>query len=179
MHCPRCGAEINRDDIFCGNCGAKIDEFGAVKSEKPTGTKRRPTGVTIIAILNILGGIVGLIAGFGMMALSGEFQYYLSYLSDEEAALVSIMVGILGMVFIIIGFIDLVIGYGLWTLKGWARMAAIIMAIIGIVGNIGATIGMMSIGAADIIGSVILPVLISGIIIWYLSKPNIKEVFEG
>ena len=176
MHCPRCGAEINRDDIFCGSCGAKIDEFGAVKSEKPTGTKRRPTGVTIIAILNILGGIGALIAGFGMMALSVEFQYYLS---DEEAALVSIMAGILGMVFIIIGFVDLVIGYGLWTLKGWARMAAIIMAIIGIIGNIGGTIWMMSIGAADTIGSVILSVLISGIIIWYLSKPNIKEVFEA
>ncbi|NQE45275.1 hypothetical protein C5S31_04535 [ANME-1 cluster archaeon GoMg2] len=171
--CPNCGAELSKDDIFCGSCGAKIDEFGAVKSEKPTGTKRRPTGVTIIAILNILGGIGGLIAGFGMMALSGDlFQYYLS---DEVAALF----GILGMLFIIIGFVDLVIGYGLWTLKRWARMAAIIMAIIGIVCSTGETILMMSVEMGDNIGSMILSVLISVIIIWYLSKPEIEEVFEG
>ncbi|KAF5435149.1 zinc-ribbon domain-containing protein [Candidatus Methanophagaceae archaeon] len=111
--CPNCGAVLSRDNIFCGSCGAKIDEFGAVKSEKPTGTKRRPTGVMILAILNILGGIGGLIAGFGMMALSGD-QYYLL---DEEAALF----GILGMLFIIIGLVDLVIGYGLWTLKRWGE----------------------------------------------------------
>ena len=167
--CPNCGAELNRDDIFCGSCGTKIDEFGAVKSEKPTVTKKRPTGVTIIAILNILGGIGGLIAGFGMMVLIGESQYYLF---EEGATLFSILC----MLSIIIGFVDLVIGYGLWTLKRWARMAAIIMAIIGIVCNIGGAILMMSLGTADT-DSGILSVIISGIIIWYLSKPAMKEVF--
>lgn len=53
------------------------------------------------------------------------------------------------------------------------------MAIIGIVCSTGETILMMSIGMADNIGSMILSVLFSGIIIWYLSKPAIKEVFEG
>jgi uncharacterized membrane protein YvbJ len=66
--CPNCGVELSMDDIFCGSCGTRIDEFGAVKSEKPMEIKRRPTVVTIIAILVLgLGGIGGLITGFGLM----------------------------------------------------------------------------------------------------------------
>jgi len=182
--CPNCGAELNRDDIFCGYCGTKMGEFGTERSRMPKGTKRRPIGVTIIAILYVFGGIIGFIGGFSMMALSGNpqwYQYYIEvsalfgiYISEEEAALL----GMLGMVSIIVGFAYIIIGYGIWTLKRWARMAAIIMVIIEILRTMGQPLWMPT-GMGDYIGSVILTIIIGGIIIWYLSKPEVKEVFEG
>ena len=64
----------------------------------------RPLGVTILAILQMLGGIIALIGGIGGIAL----MYFLPLL------------GILGAVLLIVGLIELFVGYGLWGMKSWA-----------------------------------------------------------
>jgi len=43
-NCPNCGAELSREDIFCGNCGTKIQDI--------EGIPRRITGL-IIAIAGL------------------------------------------------------------------------------------------------------------------------------
>ena len=74
------------------------------------GNKKRPTGVTVIAILIIIGGILLLLAGFGTVAVGSLFIYE-----------------IIGLVFVIIGAILLAVGigyvvvsYGLLKGKSWA-----------------------------------------------------------
>lgn len=33
MFCPNCGSEVKDDDLFCGECGAKIERTEVPESE--------------------------------------------------------------------------------------------------------------------------------------------------
>jgi hypothetical protein len=69
----------------------------------------------------------------------------------------------LGVVLIIIGLVSLVLAWGLWTGKGWARMVALIFAILGIVVNL--------------VSFHIIGVAIYAIVVFYLTRPAIKQFF--
>ena len=112
--------------------------------------KERPAGVTILAVLQFLSGIVYL--GMGAMFLTGGgYGGYIPGLTEVLA--------IIGGIFIVLGLVCFLIGWGLWTLKGWARIIAIILAILSL----------CNIPIGTIIGIIIL---------WYLFKPEIKAAFE-
>jgi hypothetical protein len=89
--------------------------------------RRRPLGVTIIAILNIIVGIITISGGILLLAVG------------------------IGIVLIIIGIANLVMAYGLWRGKGWAWTITLILSGIGIIsnavsiatGNLGAIIGII------------------------------------
>jgi len=89
--------------------------------------KHRPLGVTIIAVLNVIVGIVAISAGIP-----------------------ALIVGIC-IVLIIIGIANLVMAYGLWKGKRWAWTITLILSGIGIIssavsiasGNPGAIIGII------------------------------------
>ena len=84
--------------------------------------KHRPLGVTIIAVLNVIVGIVAISAGIP-----------------------ALIVGI-GIVLIIIGIASIVMAYGLWKGKGWAWIITLILSGIGIISGI-VSIGVGQIGA--------------------------------
>ena len=71
--CTNCGAELSRDDIFCGSCGAKIDEFGAVKSEKPKPMVKKVMNTKRILISGVLIWIVGSV--FGILTCGWLFNW--------------------------------------------------------------------------------------------------------
>ncbi len=108
----------------------------------------RPGGITILAILYILGGLFAL-AG-GAMMLSGGSMF--------GNALGGTILTAVGAIYVIVGLIDFVVAYGLWNLQPWARTVAIVFAIIGLL-------------------SFPIGTIISIIILWYLFKPEIKEAF--
>ncbi|MFX1579386.1 MAG: hypothetical protein ACFFBJ_07025 [Promethearchaeota archaeon] len=116
-----------------------------------SGSGERPLGVTIIAILQMLSAIVLLVTGsLSMMAALalGPFGF---------------LFVILGGVFLIIGIIGFIIGYGLWTLKGWAWMIAFILNLLSVI---------LAIISFDII-SLIIPL----IIVIYLNQGEVKAAF--
>nr|HDO81530.1 hypothetical protein [Candidatus Bathyarchaeota archaeon] len=125
----------------------------------------RPAGVTllgvlyiIMAIIYIIGGLVGFLLTSPLGGLFGPTP---------------IFSGAMAIVPIVIGIIDLVIGWGLLSLKGWARILAIVFAILGLLGGLASLIA-FPIGT--IIG--IIEIILSIIILWYLFKPEIASVFE-
>jgi uncharacterized membrane protein HdeD (DUF308 family) len=107
--------------------------------------KHRPLGVTIIAILTAVGGIVFLTSG-----------------------VVLLLIGI-GVIFLVIGVAFLVVAYGLWKGKGWAWTITLILSVIGII----LAIISLAIGNAGAIISII----IHGVVIYYLYRPNVKAFF--
>jgi uncharacterized membrane protein HdeD (DUF308 family) len=107
--------------------------------------KHRPLGVTIIAILTIIGGIIFLASG-----------------------LVLLIVGI-GIVLLALGIAYLVMAYGLWKGKGWAWTITLILSVIGII------LGIVSIAVGNI--GAIIGIIISGVVIYYLYRPNVKAFF--
>ncbi|MFW9907539.1 MAG: hypothetical protein ACFFEF_03115 [Candidatus Thorarchaeota archaeon] len=124
----------------------------------------RPLGVSILAILMILGGIFSLI---GAPASFGPFGYGPIY----------------GVYSLIAGLIGLVLGFSMWQLVPWARKAAIIWYIIGLLMSfvlsllIGSILG--SFGIAVMMIAMIPSIIIDLIIILYLNTSGVKAAFQG
>ena len=126
----------------------------------------RPTGVTILAVLEAIGGLVWLLAGVGMMmvgALMPLFGVGLPMFLGAIAGLVSV-------VFLIFSIIAFVLAYGLFTGKGWAWLWSLVFAVIGII--------LALFEAMSSLGSGILPMIIYLVIIYYLTRPHVKDFFR-
>jgi uncharacterized membrane protein HdeD (DUF308 family) len=107
--------------------------------------KQRPLGVTLIAILTAIGGIIFLASG-----------------------LVLLLVGI-GIILLALGIAYLVMAYGLWKGREWAWTITLILSAIGII------VAIVSVAAGNV--SAIISIIIQGIVIYYLYRPNVKAFF--
>ena len=107
--------------------------------------KHRPLGVTIVAILTAIGGLIFLGSG-----------------------LVLLIVGI-GVILLALGIAYLVMAYGLWKGRGWAWTITLILSVIGII------VAIASIVAGNV--GAIISIIIHGVVIYYLYRPNVKAFF--
>ncbi|MGN6558942.1 MAG: hypothetical protein ACTHJ2_00290 [Candidatus Nitrosocosmicus sp.] len=140
---------------------------------------KRPIGVTILAILIIIGGIALLIGGLLFMAFAGiiSSNETTSNSPINIAALISLPLS-LGMV--IIGIIYLFVSYGLLKGKGWAWIITIVVTIIGLIIQIVSTIitWLVSSSIETALITHIVGIIISGVIIFYLYTPNVRAYFR-
>ena len=151
----------------------------------------RPLGVTIIAILRIIGGIILLLGGIGLVTIApfvGQMNVNTTSSTTDNGVPVTpngtginlsnnptsflffaALIGIIGSILIDLGIASFVVAWGLLKGKGWAWTVTIIITIISLVfnalsivsGNIGAIVG----------------IIIDGVIIYYLYRPNVKSYF--
>jgi len=141
--------------------------------------KHRPLGITIIAILTIIGGIGFLASGIGALA----FAPFLSNVNISsnmspsagttttvipQGLLVGLSAGI-GAVFIALGIAYFVMAYGLWKGKGWAWTITVILSFIGI------ALGIVSIVTGNI--GAIFHLIINAVVVYYLYRPHVKAFF--
>jgi len=135
----------------------------------------RPKGVTVLAILWAIGGVVEILFGVTMSFVSP----FLPRMGGMEKAMGSYITAI----YVVFGVIGLIVAYGLWTLKNWARILAIALCILGILGcagNIYSIYVMQQLGFAPpavtiveyVMGGLIVVLVL---IIWYLVR--VREAF--
>jgi hypothetical protein len=130
-----------------------------------------PTGVTAIAILFFLATAYLDLIGVFMLASPGTVSMALGapLLSGLELA---------GpYMFLLTGGAAALIGWGLVRLNNWARRAAIVVGLIGVV----MLIPTVSAAAADFRASLLwggLGVIVRVIIVWYLYQPPVTEWFS-
>jgi uncharacterized membrane protein len=140
--------------------------------------------VTIIAVLNIIGGVIMLLIGIGL-AVAGaiipfvpqsEFQQQQQNITAGDIDLSQVppsLVGggllAIGGILIAIGILSFVVAYGLLKGRTWAWTLTVVLSIISIVLNV------ISIAAGNIAS--IVSVIISGIILYYLYRPHVKAYF--
>jgi len=117
----------------------------------------RPTGITILAILAGIGGVLGLFGGF-VLLFAGTVVF------GGLGALLGIAA--LAYAGLLIAF-----AYGAWTLQPWAWPLGVAGAIFGIVISVLYIIGGQS------IASQALGIVVDGAILYYLNQPGIKSLF--
>lgn len=151
--------------------------------------RKRPIGVTIIAILTIIGGIFLLFGGIALVALAPIISQ-INVVDNNNTSNSSItlnvngtnvtipnntlfilggFMGVIGGVFIVVGIASFVVAWGLLKGKVWAWIVTIIITIISIVLNI---ISIIAGSIESIVG-----LIINGIIIYYLYRPSVKSYF--
>lgn len=151
--------------------------------------RKRPVGVTILAILTIIGGILLLFGGIAFVALAPIIsQINLNENNDNSSSSISLNInntnvtipnnsifilggfmGVIGGMLIAIGIASFVVAWGLLRGKVWAWIVTIIITIISIVLNI---ISIIAGSNESIIG-----LIINGIIVYYLYRPSVKSFF--
>ena len=117
--------------------------------------KKRPLGVTIVAILMIINGIILILTGAGGIAVG--------------AILDIAFIGVASGVLIALGIAALVVAWGLIKGKGWAWIVTVILSIISIIMSIIAIAG-------GNFGSII-SLIINGVILYYMYRSEVKAYF--
>ena len=130
---------------------------------QPT-TGVRPQGVTILAVLAAVGGVLGLLAGLFALGIGGAVAA-----ATSNGALGG-LVSVLGIVALAQGALALAFAYGAWTLKPWAWMLGMVAF------GISLALAVLNIVNGDFTGQ-ILSVVIAVAVLYYLNTPAVKAAF--
>ena len=127
----------------------------------------RPIIISIIAILEFIGGIFLVLAGIASIV-------GFSFLSELPQEIASFGMTMLGGGALIAGIICLIIAGGFWN--GWSIMwyIGVIISVIEIILLIAS---IFTGGMGDLVFAVIIPVVVNLIILFYLFRPGVKEFF--
>jgi uncharacterized membrane protein (DUF2068 family) len=134
-------------------------------------TIQRPTGVTILAVLQFIGGALSLLFGVLSLFFGGAMVATDAAEAVDAAIDMGPVMMTVGIASIIIGIIGLIAGYGLFTLKGWGWLLAVVFSLSNVVRNI-----MALFSGVNVVGAII-GIVISGLILYYLYQPNVKRAF--
>ena len=129
-------------------------------------TQQRPTGITVISILMIIGGLILLFTGIAPLVIGP----LISIDSDYSTGSLGFLITIGGLALVILGIASLIVSWGLLKGKTWARTITLIISFIAI---IFAIISLVSSG--DLIH--VISIIIYGIIIYYMFTDKVKLFF--
>ena len=133
----------------------------------PAPATARPTGITILAVLSAIGGVLSILGGLALVGLGG-----FAAASTGQAALFGLGT-IFGVLLLASGVAGLAFAYGAWTLQPWAWVLGVALQIISLV-----LAGFAIIGGQDI-ASQIIGIAIAAIILYYLFQPSIRSLFKA
>lgn len=123
---------------------------------------QRPTGVTILAILAFVGGILSILGGLALVGLGGVFA--------AVGGGLAVLFGIYALVW---GALALWIGWGFWQLRSSAWRWGIILMVIGVI----ITIIQIPLGYSGGIASAVISIAIDLAVIYYLTTPAVRAAF--
>ena len=126
----------------------------------------RPLGIAILSILDIIVGILGLLGGILLIAIGPFIMGQIPPSALPFRGFMSGILSVIGIIVVILSVISIVLGYLLWNGSNIARLLHIVFAIINILGEI------ITLSPASIVG-----IIISLIIIWYLTRPHVVQFF--
>ncbi len=137
-----------------------------------TTQQQRPMGITILAILAIVGGLFLILGGCGVVAGGALIGAAGAQAGVGEVAAGGGLLTVYGIVLLVIAVADIVFGIGAWTLKPWAWMLGLVLQGINVVVAIVSIIAGWSTFGSQIIG-----LAINAVIIYYLMTPDVKKAF--
>jgi type IV pilus assembly protein PilA len=175
MNCPHCGAEVTPGHRFCQQCRKRVVADPAPRAAVPSSALspasvaasatqpvapppptafERPLAVTVLAVLNLVGGVFASLAGLllPLATLGGGREG----LGSSERVVFLVFAGL----YLLVGAAQITTGIGLLKLRPWARTLQIV----------GAGLGLLGIPCGTII---------SALILVYMLKPEVRTLFSG
>jgi len=136
----------------------------------------RPTGVTILAVLAFIFAGLALLGALGLMFMGGMLAQMV-----ESSGMGTMLAGagaFVGVVVLICAALYFLVGFGLWKLKNWGRILAIIFVALGL---ISAAMGLFFSLSPFQAGVFAWQLFVCALDIWiivYLLKPHVKQAFS-
>ena len=130
--------------------------------------QQRPVGITIIAIIAIVGALIGL-CGPGVLSLASGAVFTLGGVLGIGIGTIGLIAGLLGLIGPVI---QLIFGIGALNLKGWAWWMGIIGFGISVVGAV------LDLASGTSFRDAVLPSIIPILLFIYLLLPNVRAAFR-
>jgi Predicted membrane protein (DUF2127) len=132
----------------------------------------RPIGVALIAILHWFRGAAYVAVGFALLGITHLSVHMIASVAGDTffQRLVSGLGSALGIALLLFALLYIVMGFGLWTMKNWARVLTLIFALIWLAS---AMLRLIQFPTA-------FHILRAGVdvaILVYLSLPDVKRLF--
>ena len=116
----------------------------------------RPSGVTIVAVLALIAGVLGIVASVGIFNLGGRTAAFS------------------GTITLAISLADLAMGYGFWMLRPWSWKLAFALVFIGPIWEI---VRWLYRGADPL--NLVVTIVFAGIWLYFLNLPSIRTIFAA
>jgi len=128
-------------------------------------SNERHWGITVLSVLSYIGAVITVLLGLTMLFGSSTFSSLIGKAFPQLAAYAdvgTVLFVVLGIIFIGMAVLDYFIARGLWNGQNWARIVAIILSALTILG---------ALWPFDIVS-----LIIGIVIIWYLGfyKPAVN-----
>jgi len=134
----------------------------------------RPTGVTILAVLTLIGAAC--LALGGILFLAGGAMFSQAWASGF-GAIAGVGAAIIAVVFLVFAALYVAVGMGMLKLQNWARIVTIILVGLGLLSAAGGVLlSLLHMRVFFLVRELI----VLGIDIWiiaYLFKPHVKQAF--
>ncbi len=156
--CPSCGKEFIADENFCSGCGTPRFSQTLIYAG-------RPTGITVLGILQIIAGILLTVfaAMIGTMSgMMGGFSYF--------GAMTSIVGGAITAVLAVLAALSFLIASALFSGKKWGRTIVIVFSLVNLV------LGAASVTVGNVFG--LGGIILNGIILYYMWRPHVIAYFH-
>lgn len=126
----------------------------------------RPTGVTIISLLAAVGGVFAILGAIGAFVVGTVLDSIAGDLGGSAIFSLGLLFAIgIGM----IGIANLIFAVGAYRLRPWAWTMGVVLNAMSLVLNaLPLTMG----GQVDIVS-----IVVSGVIIFYLTRPEVRAAF--
>ena len=133
----------------------------------------RPQSVTVLAILQLISGVFSLLDGLFILLFAGIFGGLgAAFGGAKIGAVIGGFIGIFAAISFILGFLSLLLTWGLFQLKNWAWTGTLIVHIIATLAQIfkmfgsgGTAVNFLTLGFA-------------AASIYYLLQPDVKQAFR-
>ena len=113
-------------------------------------TNTRPLGVTIIAIIVAIYGILAIIGGVLLLHVSAT----------------------VGLISLVLGILELALAWGLWTLQKWAFWATVVLEALALLNGL---LALSQGGGGDGIVGIIIALVV---LIYLFADPNVRAAFR-
>lgn len=127
----------------------------------------RPTGISILAILDLIGGIF--LAFVGIVVAAATSSGVLSSLGYSGYANLAGALEVVGGLFAVLGVIAILAGWGMWTGRAWAWTLAVVLYVLGALFSL---ISLLGGSLASVVG-----LLIEVFLLWYMFRPHVRAFF--
>ena len=131
MFCDRCGAAVQADQRFCGQCGRQFTSFVAQPAPGRVQEHIRMLGILWIALstLNVLAGVVLYIIG---NALFPHLREFCPLPPDVPTGFLSSLFSIIASLILVKAALGLLAGWGLLHHEPWARILTLVLAFLAL-----------------------------------------------
>jgi hypothetical protein len=141
--------------------------------------RARPIGVTILAILAFLMGLIYLLMAAGsflVAALPLEEWQEIGGVPEFIADNAGIIFTSLGVLFLILAVVGFLLSYGFFKGRPWAWTLGIILGVLSIISSV---INLVLYWDISNLTSSVISILIAVLLIVYITRPSVKRYFRA